>query len=72
MEEELSQYYDEELPDPELRNKGVLYEQFVYSLYRDKGMIPQGFLPPKAFPKPCQNPVQIDVPKNMRFFIVFS
>lgn len=47
MEEELSQYYDEELPDPELRNKGVLYEQFVYSLYRDRGMIPQGFLPPK-------------------------
>ena len=47
MEENLSQYYDEELPDPELRNKGVLYEQFVYSLYRDRGMIPQGFLPPK-------------------------
>ena len=30
------------------------------------------FWPPKALPKPCQNPVQIDVPKNMRFFIDFS
>lgn len=42
-----SQYYDEEMPSPELRNTGVLYEQFLYSFYRDRGMIPQGFTPPK-------------------------
>ena len=42
-----SQYYDEEMPSPELRNTGVLYEQYLYSFYRDRGMIPQGFMPPK-------------------------
>ena len=42
-----SQYYDEEMPTPELRNTGVLYEQYLYSFYRDRGMIPQGFTPPK-------------------------
>ena len=47
MDDDLSQYYDEEMPKPELRNTGVLYEQYLYSFYRDRGMIPQGFLPPK-------------------------
>ena len=47
MEETLTQYYDEEMPKPELRNTGVLYEQYLYSLYRDKGMVPAGFTPPK-------------------------
>ena len=47
MEEELSQYYDEEMPEPELRNTGVLYEQYMYSFYRDRGLIPAGFTPPK-------------------------
>ena len=42
-----SQYYDEEMPRPEIRNTGVLYEQYLYSFYRDRGMIPQGFMPPK-------------------------
>jgi len=43
----LGQYYDEEMPRPEIRNTGVLYEQYLYSFYRDRGMIPQGFMPPK-------------------------
>ena len=42
-----SQYYEEEMPRPEIRNTGVLYEQYLYSFYRDRGMIPQGFMPPK-------------------------
>ena len=46
-EEYLGQYYDEEMPIPEIRNTGVLYEQYLYSFYRDRGMIPQGFTPPK-------------------------
>ncbi len=45
--ESLGQYYDEEMPKPELRNTGVLYEQYLYSLYRDMGMVPVGFSPPK-------------------------
>jgi len=44
---DLGQYYDEEMPKPEMRNTGVLYEQYLYSFYRDRGMIPQGFTPPK-------------------------
>ena len=36
-----SQYYDEEMPKPEIRNTGVLYEQYLYSFYRDRGMVPQ-------------------------------
>ena len=49
MEDEkyLGQYYDEEMPIPEIRNTGVLYEQYLYSFYRDRGMIPAGFTPPK-------------------------
>ena len=47
MEEELGQYYDEEMPTPEIRNTGVLYEQYLYSFYRDRGLIPHGFIPPK-------------------------
>ena len=31
----------------------------------------QGFRPPKTIPKPFQNPLKIDVPKNMQFFIDF-
>ena len=46
-EEYLGQYYDEEMPTPEIRNTGVLYEQYLYSFYRDRGMIPAGFTPPK-------------------------
>ena len=46
-EEYLGQYYDEEMPIPEIRNTGVLYEQYLYSFYRDRGMISQGFTPPK-------------------------
>ena len=30
-----------------------------------------GFWPPKPLPKPSQNPIKIEVPKNMRFFIDF-
>ena len=44
---DLGQYYDEEMPVPEIRNTGVLYEQYLYSFYRDRGMIPAGFTPPK-------------------------
>ena len=47
MEEELGQYYDEEMPTPEIRNTGVLYEQYLYSFYRDRGLIPHGFIQPK-------------------------
>ena len=47
MEETLTQYYDEEMPRPEVRNTGVLYEQYMYSFYRDRGLIPAGFTPPK-------------------------
>ena len=47
MEEELGQYYDEEMPTAEIRNTGVLYEQYLYSFYRDRGLIPHGFIPPK-------------------------
>ena len=32
----------------------------------------RGFWPPKPVPKPSQNPIKIDVPKNMRFFIDFG
>ena len=38
MEETLTQYYDEEMPRPEVRNTGVLYEQYMYSFYRDRGI----------------------------------
>ena len=31
----------------------------------------RGFWPPKTIPKPSQNPLKIEVPKNMRFFIDF-
>ena len=31
----------------------------------------QGFWPPKPLPKPSQNPLKIEVPKNIRFFIEF-
>ena len=32
----------------------------------------QGFWPPKPLPKPSPNPLKIDVPKNMQFFIDFG
>ena len=31
----------------------------------------RGFWPPKPLPKPFQNPIKTEVPKNMRFFIEF-
>ena len=31
----------------------------------------RGFGPPKTLPKPFQNPLKIEIPKNMRFFIDF-
>ena len=45
--ESLSQYYDEEMPEPDLTNKGRRHEQIMYELYRNKGLIPQGFMPPQ-------------------------
>ena len=44
--ESLSQYYAEALPDPD-PNKGNRHEQLVYELYRNKGLVPQGFTPPQ-------------------------
>ena len=32
----------------------------------------RGFGPPKPLPKPSQNPIKIEVPKNMQFFIDFG
>ena len=44
---------------------------FFASIFSRKNRENHGFWPPKTLPKPSQNPLKIDVPKNMRFFIEF-
>ena len=44
---------------------------FFASIFSRKNRENHGFWPPKTLPKPSQNPLKIDVPKNMRFFMDF-
>ena len=44
---------------------------FFATIFSRKNRENHGFCPPKTFPKPSQNPLKSDVPKNMRFFIEF-
>ena len=45
---------------------------FFACVFSRKNCENQGFWPPKTIPKPFQNAFQIDVPKNMQFYIYFS
>ena len=54
-----------------LQNRLPKFISFFASIFYRKNCENHGFWPPKTLPKPSQNPLKIDVPKNMRFFMDF-